>query len=438
MTSSPVVHSEGLSQRPTPGMRWWVALLLFLVTMINLIDRSTISVLAPIITSQLSLSNLQFATMNTWFLVAYAASQALSGRFFDRVGARRGLGLAVLVWSAAAMAHALSRGFASLIFCRFALGIGEGGNWPAAAKVTAEWFPARERALAISIVNAASALGLIVAPPLVFLLQSRFGWRAAFLVTGTLGLAWLVFWLLFYDTPERHASLSAGEYALIRQDRESSAGRPRADWFKLLQCRQVWAIVLARFFADPVWWLYLIWLPLYLHNTRGFNLQQIGLSAWVPYVVAAAGSLTGGWASGYFIARNWSVDRARKTVIVVATLLMLANILAATSRGPLAALAFIGLVLFGFQSWIGNVQTLPSDFFSADVVASVAGLGGLGAAVGSILLNQATGFVVDRFHSYTPILIAASVLPLLATTVLLVLGGPIRRVELSKEVQDSG
>jgi ACS family hexuronate transporter-like MFS transporter len=196
--------------------------------------------------------------------------------------------------------------------------------------------------------------------------------------------------------------------------------------------------VLARFFADPVWWLYLIWLPLYLHNTRGFNLQQIGLSAWVPYVVAAAGSLTGGWASGYCIARNWSVDRARKTVIVAATFLMLANIFAATARGPLAALAFIGLVLFGFQSWIGNVQTLPSDFFSSHVVASVAGLGGLGAAVGSILLNQATGFVVDRFHSYTPILVAASVLPLLATIVLLVLGGPIRRVEISKEVHNRG
>jgi ACS family hexuronate transporter-like MFS transporter len=413
-------------------------LLLFLVTLINLIDRSTISVLAPVITSQLRLNNLQFATMNTWFLVAYAASQALSGRFFDRVGTRRGLGLSVLVWSVAAMAHASARGFASLVFCRFALGIGEGGNWPAAAKLIAEWFPARERALGMSIVNAASALGLIVAPPLVVLLQSQFGWRAAFLVTGALGLAWLGLWLLFYHAPGRNGFSSAEECAQIGEDRDSSTASQRPGWSELLRCRQVWAIVLARFFADPVWWLYLIWLPLYLHNTRGFNLQQIGLSAWLPYVVAAAGSLTGGWASGYCIARNWSVDRARKTVIVAATFLMLANIFAATARGPLAALAFIGLVLFGFQSWIGNVQTLPSDFFSSHVVASVAGLGGLGAAVGSILLNQATGFVVDRFHSYTPILVAASVLPLLATIVLLVLGGPIRRVEISKEVNNRG
>jgi len=439
LARSQVFHTPDLPKGPPRAARarWWIAILLFLVTLINLIDRSSISVLAPVITSQLGLNNLQFATMNTWFLVAYAASQALSGRFFDRVGTRRGLGLAVVVWSSAAMAHAFARGFASFACCRVALGIGEGGNWPAAAKVTAEWFPARERALSISIVNAASALALIVSPPLVFLLQSRFGWPAAFLVTGALGLVWLVLWLLFYKAPERDGSFSLDEN-VIPQDLASSAGAQRIGWFELLKCRQVWAIVLARFFADPIWWLYLIWLPLYLHNTRGFSMQQVGFSAWVPYLAAAAGSLAGGWTSGYCIARNWSVDRARKAVIVVAAFLMLANILAATARGPLPALIFIGLVLFGFQSWISNVQTLPSDFFRADVVASVAGLGGLGAAVGSILLNQATGYVVDRFHSYTPVLVAASVLPLLATAILLLLGGPIRRVEISREVQTSG
>ena len=409
------------------GLRWGIAALLFLVTLINLVDRLTISVLAPVIVDQLRLTNLQFAGISTWFLVAYATSQGLSGRIFDAIGTRRGFAFSVVVWSLAAMAHALARGLASLSALRFILGLGEGGNWPGAAKVIAEWFPVRERALGMAIVNAASAIGSVVAPPLIIWLQLRFGWQTTFLATGALGLGWLVLWLMLYNRPEEHRSISSEELLLIREDRTPSAGR-KLRWRDLLKHRQVWSIVLSRFLTDPVWWLYITWLPLYLYTARGFSLKQIGLFAWVPYLAADAGSLTGGWMSGYFIGRGWSVNRARKAVILGGMILMSAGALAAVAKSPAAALAFIAVVLFGFQCWIGNVQTMPSDFFAEDVVGSVAGLGGLGAGIGAIMFTLATGFVVDQFHSYTPILVAAAVLPAVATALLFVLGGRIKRL----------
>ena len=409
------------------GLRWGIAALLFLVTLINLVDRLTISVLAPVIVDQLRLTNLQFAGISTWFLVAYATSQGLSGRIFDAIGTRRGFAFSVVVWSLAAMAHALVRGLASLSALRFILGLGEGGNWPGAAKVIAEWFPVRERALGMAIVNAASAIGSVVAPPLIIWLQLRFGWQTTFLATGALGLGWLILWLMLYKPPEEHSSISPEELLLIREDRTPSAGR-KLRWRELLKHRQVWSIVLSRFLTDPVWWLYITWLPLYLYTARGFSLKQIGLFAWVPYVAADVGSLTGGWMSGFLIGRGWSVDRARKTVIVGGMILMSTGVLAATAKSPAAALVFIAVVLFGFQSWIGNVQTMPSDFFAEDVVGSVAGLGGLGAGIGAIMFTLATGFVVDQFHSYTPILVAAAILPAVATALLFVLGGRIKRL----------
>lgn len=411
------------------GLRWWIGGVVFLATLINFVDRLAVSVLAPVITAELGLTNLQFATISTWFLVAYAASQGISGTIFDRVGTKRGFTAAVCVWSTAAMGHAFARGFASLSTLRFVLGLGEGGNWPGSAKVVAEWFPVRERAFGMAIVNSASTLGAIVAPPLIIWLQLRFGWRTTFLTTGAIGFAWVGLWRLWYETPERHRSIAPEELALIREGRGAlSVRRVRAR--ELLRYPQVWAIVLARFCADPVWWLYITWLPLYLYTVRGFSLAQIGLFAWVPYMAADAGSLAGGWLSGHLIVRGWTVDRARKTVIVIGAALMTAGVLAALATNAMVALGFIGVVLFGFQSWIGNVQTMPSDFFPDEAVGSVAGLGGLGAGVGAMLFTLTTGYVVDHLHSYTPILIAAAVLPIVGTAILFALGGPIRRLAI--------
>jgi ACS family hexuronate transporter-like MFS transporter len=413
------------------GLRWWIAGLVFLATFINFIDRLTIAILAPVISADLGLTNQQFGSLTIWFLAAYTASQGLSGTLYDRVGTRRGFTLSVVVWSAAASAHAFARTLGSLSALRFALGLGEAGNWPGAAKVIAQWFPARERALGMGIFNSGVAIGNIVAPPLIVYLQLRFGWQAAFLVTGSLGFGWLVLWLLFYDSPDRHPSITRGEYALITE-----GGAPPAagavPWRQLLQYRQTWAIVLARFVTDPVWWLYITWLPKYLSDVRGFSLKEIGMFAWLPYVTADAGSLAGGWLSGRLIARGWTADRARKTIIVAGAACMLAGIPAALSGSAGAALACIACVTFGFQSWINNIQTMPSDFFEERAVASVAGLGGVGAGLGAMLFTYATGYVVDRTHSYTPILLTAGLLPLVGTAVLFKVGGVIRRVSLQR------
>jgi ACS family hexuronate transporter-like MFS transporter len=425
-----------------PGLRWWIVGLIFLATLINYIDRLTISVLAPVITRDLGLTNTEFGGILTWFLLAYTISQGLSGKLYDRVGTKRGFVCSIVLWSIAAMAHAFARGLASLSAFRFVLGLGEAGNWPGAAKTVAEWFPIRERAFGMAIFNSGAAIGSVVAPPLIVWLSLSYGWQTTFLVTGALGFAWLGLWLLFYETPDRHQWLSDDERRLIREGQRTGptegtiatelAETPR--WRELLRYRQVWAIVLARFLTDPVWWLYISWLPKYLADARGFSLVKIGLFAWVPYVAADAGSLSGGWLSGYLIARGWSVDRSRKLVILIAALLMPAGIFAAFARDAMVALALIGVVLFGFQVWINNVQTLPSDFFSDKAVASVAGLGGTGAGIGSMIFIFGTGWVVDHF-SYVPVLVTAGLLAPFGTLILFALSGRIERVSLKPSLR---
>jgi MFS transporter, ACS family, hexuronate transporter len=412
-----------------PGLRWYIIGLVFLATLINFIDRLTVSVLAPIIVRDLQLSNQQFSQIATWFLVAYTASHALSGRLYDRVGVKRGFTVSIVVWSLAAMAHALARSAAGLSVFRFLLGLGEAGNWPGAAKVTTEWFPVRERAFAMAIFNSGSALGSVIAPPLIVYLQLTYGWQATFLVTGAMGFVWLGLWLWIYQPPLEHRWLGAGERALLMSNAEANGSGAALPYGRLLAQRQTWAIILARLFTDPVWWLYLTWLPLYFSSVHGLNMKQIAWFASVPYLAADAGSLIGGAAAGWLMSRGWSVNRARKAVLVPAAMLMCCGIGAAALRDPYQILGVISLVTFGFQAWINNVQTLPGDYFRAGSVATVAGLGGLGAGLGAIVFTLCTGWVVDRM-GYTPILIAAGVLPAIGTGLLLLVGGRIRRLEI--------
>jgi len=424
------------------GLRWWIVGLIFLATLINYIDRLTISVLAPVITRDLGLTNTEFGGIITWFLLAYTISQGLSGKLYDRVGTKRGFVCSIVLWSLAAMAHAFARGLASLSIFRFILGLGEAGNWPGAAKTVAEWFPIRERAFGMAIFNSGAAIGSVIAPPLIVWLSLTHGWQTTFIVTGSLGFIWLALWLLFYQTPDRHQWLTKEELTLIREGQRTEAPEdtvtaefPEAPrWRELLRYRQVWAIVLARFLTDPIWWLYISWLPKYLADARGFSLVKIGLFAWVPYVAADAGSLSGGWLSGYLIGHGWSVDRARKLVILLAALLMPAGIFAAFAHDAMVALVLIGVVLFGFQVWINNVQTLPSDFFSDKAVASVAGLGGTGAGIGSMIFIFSTGWVVDHF-SYVPVLVVAGLLAPFGTVVLFALAGPVKRLPLKPSLR---
>jgi MFS transporter, ACS family, aldohexuronate transporter len=425
------VNSRAFSDTSTRftvrGLRWWIAGLVFLATLINFIDRLTISILGPVITTQLGLTNLQFASITTSFLIAYTVSQGLSGKLYDRMGARLGFTLSISIWSVAACAHAFARGFLSLSCLRFILGLGEAGNWPGAAKVIAEWFPREQRAFGMGIFNSGVCVGSIMAPPLIVWLQVRFGWQTTFLATGALGFLWLALWLFFYESPDKHPAITAEEYSLIQEGQSSLQGKSEIRWIQLLRFRQTWAIVVSRFLTDPVWWLYITWLPLYLYNARGFDLKKIGMFAWVPFVTADAGSLLGGWLSGRLITKGWSTDHARKTVVLFGALLMTAGIPAALTSDAMVALLFISLVTFGFQSWINNVQTLPSDYYPEETVASVAGLGGVGAGIGAILYVLTTGWVVDHF-SYTPVLLVAGVLPLLGTAVLFIVGGRIRPI----------
>jgi ACS family hexuronate transporter-like MFS transporter len=410
-----------------PRLRWVMIGLLFLATVINYIDRQTVSVLKTAISADLGLSNADYAAIQNSFLALYAISQMVSGRLYDRIGTRLGFIFSIVVWSAGALAHALARTAGQFRVCRGVLGFGEAGNWPGAAKLVGEWFPVSERALGMGIFNAGAALGGAVSPPIIAWLALAYGWRATFVATGLLGFAWLVLWVLLYRVPEEHPWISDAERAYILSDRARAVAPPlrwHPGWLTLLRYRQTWAIVVGRFITDPIWWLYIFWLPSYFQEARGFSLQQIGLSAWLPFFCAGVGAIAGGWASGFLIRRGWSVDRARRMVMAAGALLTPAGILAVRAENPYTALLLMGIVLFGFQVWINNLQTLPSDFFPKSAVASVFGLGGTAAAIASVIYNWGTGRVVD-VAGYTPVFVVAGVLGPLGLIATLLLAGRI-------------
>jgi len=346
--------------RAISGLRWWILALIFLVTCINYIDRSSVGLLVTHFGPEIGISGSQYGLIGALLLFAYTLSQSISGRLYDRYGARLGFTVSIIVWCAAAMAHSAIIGFTSFAVCSFFLGLGEAGNWPGAAKVVAEWFPQKEREY---IMEGQPAVVQGTAPPLV----------------------------------------------------------------SLLALRQTWGILLARFLVDPIWWLYMLWLPTYLKEVRHFSLKDIGASAWVPYLAAAIGSLFGGWLAGRLISRGLSVNAARKTVIGIAACLMPFGILAAHAQSAYSALACISVVLFGFQMWISNVQTLPSDLFAASAVGSVAGMGGTAAGISSLIFNLCTASLVLHF-GYSAVLTIAGILAPIGALTLFLLVGNIRRL----------
>ncbi len=416
------------------GLRWYIALLLFLSTVICYIDRLTISILAPVIKSDHGLSNVQYAAITTWFLISYSLFQTVFGGIYDKFGTRKVFSFAIVIWSVSAMLHAVARGFRGFAFFRFALGIGEAGNWPGSIKTIAEWFPARQRAFGLSIVNTGAALGSVVAPPLIAFLQIKYGWKTTFIATGALGFVWLLLWLLIYHPPLYHPWLKKGEAEFIGSDQSDRVAVADAtnsrSWKELLRLKQVWGIILARFFGDPVWWLYLIWLPSYLFDVRGYSIKEIGTFAWLPFLASGVGSLSGGWLSGYFIGKGKSVNYARKMAILLPTLLMVFGIGAIYAETAMQALMLISLVLFGFQFWVNNVQTLASDYFPISEVGRVTGMAQTGAGLGAITFTMLIGWLVDHF-SYSPVLVIGGILGPVATLSVFVLGGTIKRLEVN-------
>jgi len=420
-------------------LRWWIAGLLFLATVINYIDRQTLSVLAPLLRDKFGMTNTDYSRVIFGFMLAYTIMQSGSGRLMDWLGTKRGFSLAIIWWSIAALLHSVANSALHLGFFRFLLGMGEAGNWPGAVKAISEWFPDRERALAVGFFNSGSCIGAIIAPPVVTWIAIHWGWRAAFLVTSLLGFMWLVAWLVFYHLPQHHPNISPSELELIRAGQSrpvespttvSSAnptGQAPGGWLSLLKYRQVWGLILSRMLADPVWWFYVFWLPEYLSRERHFSLEMIGYFAWIPFLSADLGNFVGGGLSGYLIRRGKPVLAARGTVMFFSAATMLVGIPAVLTGNVIPALALISLATLAYSSWASNILTLPADIFPHSCVASVSGLSGTGGAIGGMIFTLITGAVLDRF-SYLPIFVAAGIMPLVAASIALwgLRAGPIR------------
>jgi ACS family hexuronate transporter-like MFS transporter len=407
-------------------LRWFIVSLLFLATVINYVDRQTLSVLAPMLRDQFHMSNTDYSRIVFAFLLAYMIMQSGSGRLMDWLGTRTGMALTVAWWSVAAMLHAAAGSVLSFGVFRFLLGMGEAGNWPGGVKAVSEWFPAKERAFATGFFNSGSTVGAIIAPPLVTWIALRWDWQTAFLMTGSLGFFWVVLWLVFYRSPQEHPWLGEREraYILAGQPAGDADSAPKIRWVALLGYRQVWGLVLARMMADPVWWFYVFWLPEYLKRERNFSMVMIGYFAWIPFLTADIGCLTGGAISGWLIRRGCPVLKARKIVMSVSAALMLSGIPAVLVESPAAAIALISLATFSYSNWAPNVLTLPADLFPKGVVASVSGLSGTGAALGGMLFTLIIGKVVDHF-SYVPVFVAAGILPLIAASFILRMVKPL-------------
>ena len=372
-------------------MRWVMCALLFFATTINYIDRQVLGILAVPLGRSIGWSEADYGLIVTAFQAAYAVALVGSGRLIDRIGTRLGYSLCVAFWSVAAMAHALARTAFAFGAARFALGLGEAGNFPAAIKTVAEWFPESERALATGLFNSGSNVGAIIGPLVVPWIALHWGWRWAFVLTGSIGFAWLIPWLLLYRRP------SASE-----EDRSSSAAQ-RIPWARLIPHRQTWALLIARFLTDPVWWFYLYWVPKFLHSHNGINLEQLAMPLIVIYVFADVGSIFGGWLSSVLIQRGWTSNAARKTAMLVCALLVTPIAAAPWVSNLWVDVFLLSLATAGHQGWSANIFTLVSDVFPKQAVASVVGLSGFSGSIGGMLVASATGMLLQSTGSYVPV-----------------------------------
>lgn len=391
------------------GLRWYIAGLLCLASALNYLDRQTLSVLIGTIKEELNLSNASYGEINAWFLASYGIMYAVSGRVIDWIGTRRGFVLFVSGWSVANMLHVFAATVGQFSFFRFLLGVFEPGSFTGGVKAVGEWFPMRDRALAIGIFNAGTAIGSVAAAPIVSLIAMHWGWKAAFFTTGALGFVWLVPWLLFFRQPKAHPFLREEERQLILDGQQEETVKPRAARLaSLLKMRETWGCVLVRALTDPISYFLLFWIPLYFQKQYGFDLKQIGMFIWIPYAAAALGNLSGGIIPRMLIGRGWTLDRARKTTMVFMTGTLLACLIAVTQiPNPTIALLLVAGMTFCHGGW-SNI-TLPAEVFPKNAIATVTGLGGaLGSWMGALAMLT-TGRVVDAF-GFTPVFIACAVL----------------------------
>ena len=417
--------------RPIRNLRWYICGLLFFATTVNYIDRQVLGILKPVLERELGWREADFGWVVFAFQLAYAAMMPIAGRVIDWLGTRIGYALAVVVWSLASMSHALARSAWQFSLARFALGIGEAANFPAAVKTVADWFPSRERALATGIFNSGSNIGAIVAPLLVPFVAAYFGWRATFLVTGSLDLIWLAAWLWLFRQPSEHQRLSLSERQLIESGAAAEPAR-RIPYLRLLAERPAWAFLTGKFLTDPVWWFYLFWLPGFLNRKYALDLTQLGPPLIAVYVAADVGSIGGGWLSSKLLSLGWAVNRARKTTMLVCALAVLpVTAVMFTGKSLWLTVALIGLAAAAHQGWSANLYTLVSDSFPRSAVGSVIGLGGSGGAIGGLLVAPAIGYWLDFSHqSYGPLFLIAGSMYLIALAIIHLLVPKLSQIEI--------
>lgn len=433
--------------------RWMICALLLFAAIINYIDRQVIGILKPTLVDTFGWSDERiYSSIIFCFQLAYAIGFLFAGKFMDTIGVRRGFAISVTLWSIAAMAHGLagfvttwklpvlnldaSTGFmivtltgaaVGLAVARFALGLGESGAFPASIKTVAEWFPKKERALATGIFNSGTNVGALLTPLVVPWIALHWGWQWAFILTGALGFAWVIWWLVAYREPDHHPRLKPAELAYIRSDPPDPV--VKIPWRKLLPHRQTWAFAIGKFMTDPIWWLYLFWIPDFLHRNHGLDLKTIGLPLVVIYIVADVGSIGGGWLSGWFMKLGWTPNRSRKLAMLFCALAVVPVMFAANAANLWVAVGLISIAAAAHQGWSANIFTLASDMFPRQAVGSVVGIGGTGGAIGGMFIAMLVGAILQKTGSYVPVFILAGSTYL---TALLVIHLLVPRLEPAK------
>ncbi|MFY7964327.1 MAG: MFS transporter [Chitinophagaceae bacterium] len=397
------------------GLRWWIIGLIGLATVINYIDRSAINIMWPYIYKEFGIADVDsknaLAYITTFFMIAYAIGQTVTGKMMDAIGTRLGMAVSIVGWSISIALHSLAKGLTSFGIFRFLLGISEAGNWPGATKSNAEWFPAKERGIAQGIFGAGASLGSVVAAPFIASLYLAFGWRVTFIGIAALGLVWLIPWLIINKaTPDKHSWITKEEQEHIASDLSNNnrlifKNAKVFTWKELLQFKNTWGILSSRFFIDPVWWLFVTWLPTFLKEQFHFDIKQVGAFAWFPYLCAAIGGLLGGFYAAHKIKKGTNAAVARKQAVTIGCTLMLVSLaltafyLDSLKDNINLAIGLISTTLFGFQFLICNIQTLPSDYFSGKNVGTVSGMGGTAAVLGTLITTLAVPYITKTGYS---------------------------------------
>jgi len=413
----------------SPGRyRWMICALLFFATTINYIDRQVLGILAPDLQREIGWNEIDYGNIVTAFQAAYALGMVVIGRLLDKFGTRIGFAVAITVWSVAAMGHALARSVVGFALARFSLGLGESANFPASIKTVAEWFPKKERALATGIFNAGSNVGAIIAPLTVPWIALTYGWQMAFIATGAIGFLWIFFWVALYRKPEEQKRLTSEELKYIQSDPPDPP--VKIPWLTLLKHKQVWAFAVAKFMTDPIWWFYLYWVPKYLNTTFGLTLDKIGPPLIIIYLMADVGSVGGGWLSSSLIKRGWSVNKGRKTAMLICAICVVPIVLASQASELWIAVALLSLATAAHQGWSANLFTTTSDMFPRKAIGSIVGLGGMAGAIGGMLIATLAGFILQLTGSYMVLFGICGSVYLLALYIFNRLAPQLEQVEL--------